>query len=249
MKEADHFRQILGIKFFVGCEHEIIDKILRDGGLVVVPSGPGLKTLPYDEQYRRALLGSDFAIADSSLMVLLWNVIQKEHIRKLSGLTYLRALIKRTEFREQGASFWVMPTSDAARRNTGWLSEEGIHVVQEDVYLAPMYKGEIVDQELLRLLEERRPRHILLGVGGGIQEPLGFYLKEHLSYRPAIHCIGAAIAFLTGDQVRIPAWADRFGLGWLWRCLSNPRRYIPRYWEARHLAPLMFRYRDRLPSV
>jgi UDP-N-acetyl-D-mannosaminuronic acid transferase (WecB/TagA/CpsF family) len=88
----------------------------------------------------------------------------------------------------------------------------------------------------------------MLGVGSGRQEPLGFYLKEKLSYRPALHCIGAAIAFLSGDQVRIPVWVDRFALGWLWRCLSNPKRYVPRYWEARHLASLMLRYRDQLPT-
>jgi UDP-N-acetyl-D-mannosaminuronic acid transferase (WecB/TagA/CpsF family) len=70
-----------------------------------------------------------------------------------------------------------------------------------------------------------------------------------LSYKPAIHCIGAAIAFLSGDQVRIPVWVDQAGLGWLWRSASNPPRFIPRYWAARHLATMMLRYRDRLPSL
>lgn len=247
MNGRDRFRQILGIRFFVGDEQGAIDEISRDGGLVVVPSGPGLKTLPSDEQYRRALLGADFAIADSGLMVLLWNLIQKDHISKLSGLKYLRALIERAEFRRLGASFWVMPTSDSAKRNMDWLRGKGIQVAQEDVYLAPIYGPVISDPELLIRLEKRRPSHILLGVGSGKQEPLGFYLKQNLSYRPAIHCIGAAIAFLSGDQVRIPVWADDLGLGWLWRCLSNPKRYGPRYWDARHLAPLMLRYRDRLP--
>jgi len=69
-----------------------------------------------------------------------------------------------------------------------------------------------------------------------------------LSYLPAIHCIGAAIAFLSGDQVHIPVWADSFYLGWLFRSISEPTRYIPRYWDARKLLPLMARYRDRLPA-
>ena len=110
-----------------------------------------------------------------------------------------------------------------------------------------MYGTTIEDVELLRRLELRKPRHIVVGLGGGTQERLGLYLKQHLSYRPAIHCIGAAIAFLSGDQVRIPVWVDRVGLGWLWRSVSNPGQYAPRYWDARHLAPLVFRYRDRLP--
>ena len=92
-------------------------------------------------------------------------------------------------------------------------------------------------------------KRIVLGVGGGTQERLGLYLKQHLSYRPAIHCIGAAIAFLSGDQVRIPVWADTLGLGWLYRTVADPKRFFPRYWDARHLAPLLLKYRDRLPMV
>ena len=118
----------------------------------------------------------------------------------------------------------------------------------DHVHIAPRYGSVIDDQELLRKLEKKRPRHIVLGVGGGTQEPLGFYLKKNLSYPPAIHCVGAAIAFLTGDQTRIPEWVDALGLGWLQRCLSKPTMYLPRYWEARHLASLMIRFRDRLPD-
>ncbi len=175
------------------------------------------------------------------------DLIQGDLIPKLSGLRYLRALIEQAEFRKLAASFWVMPTPDSASRNLAWLKEKGIQVADEDVYLAPMYGQTIEDLELLRRLELRRPHHVVLGVGGGTQERLGLYLKQNLTYRPAIHCIGAAIAFLSGDQVRIPVWVDRLGLGWLWRCVSDPMRYAPRYWDARLLAPLMLRYRDRLP--
>jgi UDP-N-acetyl-D-mannosaminuronic acid transferase (WecB/TagA/CpsF family) len=112
-----------------------------------------------------------------------------------------------------------------------------------------MYGPNLEDRELLRQLEQRRPGHIVLGLGGGTQERLGLYLKQHLSYSPAIHCIGAAIAFLSGYQVHIPVWVDHAGLGWLWRSLSAPSVYGPRYWDARHLAPLIIRFRDRLPSV
>lgn len=249
MDKPRKFRQILGVQFFNGNEQEAIDEISRTGGLVVVPAAPALKNLAQDEQYRESLLNANFAIADSALMVLIWNLTQKDRIRKLSGLKYLRALLERTDFRDLDASFWVMPAPASARRNIGWLREEGIQLSEENVYLAPTYGRNAVDPELLRRIEEKRPRHIVLGLGGGTQERLGFYLKSNLSYQPAIHCIGAAIAFLSGDQVRIPVWADHLGLGWLLRCISDPRRYGPRYWDARHLAPLMLRYRDRLPVV
>jgi N-acetylglucosaminyldiphosphoundecaprenol N-acetyl-beta-D-mannosaminyltransferase len=244
---SSRFQQILGVRFFVGDAHGAISEVSRKGGLVVVPAAPALKNLAVDKGYREALLGADFAIADSAFMVLVWNLIDSNRIPKLSGLKYLRALVAQPEFQTLGNTFWVMPTPAGAQRNLRWLRQNGVDVANEDVYLAPIYGQAISDDELLARIEERRPRHIILGLGGGTQERLGLFLKQRLSYRPAIHCIGAAIAFLSGDQVHIPVWADALYLGWLYRTMADPRRFVPRYWDARHLAPLMLKYRDRLP--
>ncbi len=73
-----------------------------------------------------------------------------------------------------------------------------------------MYGSKVEDKELIEKLQAIRPKHVVITVGGGTQERLGLYLKRNLDYLPAIHCIGAAIAFLSGDQVHIPEWADRF---------------------------------------
>jgi N-acetylglucosaminyldiphosphoundecaprenol N-acetyl-beta-D-mannosaminyltransferase len=243
------YQQILGIRFIVGDAGDVIDRISVQGGLVVVPAAPALTNLTQDKEYREALLGSDFAIADSALMVLIWNMIQRDRIPKLSGLKYLRALIEREEFCEAGSTFWIMPTASSAKRNVQWLNDNGINVGCDNVFIAPMYGVSVEDEDLLLQIEKRRPRHIVVGLGGGTQERLGLYLKRHLSYKPAIHCIGAAVAFLSGDQVRIPVWVDHAGLGWLWRSASNPPVYVPRYWSARHLAGMILRYRYRLPSM
>ena len=88
-----------------------------------------------------------------------------------------------------------------------------------------------------------------MAIGGGVQERLGYALKQQLSFRPGILCLGAAIAFLSGGQAAIPPWADRLMLGWLFRIVFSPRRYFPRYWAALKLIPLIFRYRDRLPPL
>jgi UDP-N-acetyl-D-mannosaminuronic acid transferase (WecB/TagA/CpsF family) len=241
------FQQILGIRFVVGGAQQVIDLVSESGGLVVVPAGPAMCTLASNPAYREALLGADIAIADSAYMVLLWNLLYRPRISKLSGFKYLRALLLQEGFRSAGATFWVMPWQESAENTLTWLRKNGIVVDPTNVYVAPHYNGCIQDPILAEAIERRRPRHVILGVGGGVQEPLGLYLKQNLSYLPAIHCIGAAIGFLTGDQVRIPVWTDSLGLGWLWRSLSNPRRFVPRYWGARHLMSLMLRYRDSLP--
>jgi N-acetylglucosaminyldiphosphoundecaprenol N-acetyl-beta-D-mannosaminyltransferase len=141
-----------------------------------------------------------------------------------------------------------MASEESARRNCVWLRRQGISLSAEDIYVAPHYGKTIHDPELLRRIDELHPHHIVVTIGGGTQERLGLYLRSRLNCKPSIHCIGAAIAFLSGDQVQIPRWADHMYLGWLFRCLSNPRRYTPRYWDARKLLSLMIRYGSSLPG-
>ena len=246
MSEIPSERQILGVNFYVGDVQGAIRR-LAGGGLLVVPAAPALKDVAWNDDYREALTNADVAIADSAFMVLVWNILQSDSIPRLSGLKYLKELLQLHDVRTPGNTFWVMAGSASSRKNMDWLKSEGIEVPPECVYQAPMYGSKIEDRELTDRLQLLRPKHVVITVGGGTQERLGLYLKRNLDYLPAIHCIGAAIAFLSGDQVRIPDWADRLYLGWLFRCMSSPRRFVPRYLSAPQLVPLLWRYRDQLP--
>jgi UDP-N-acetyl-D-mannosaminuronic acid transferase (WecB/TagA/CpsF family) len=241
--------RILGIDFFDGSAKSAI-QIMRNGGLLVVPAAPALKDLDRNLDYRDSLLNADLAITDSAFMVLIWNRLQSKPIKRLSGLEYLRELLLEPDVRRPGNTLWIMASPISTKRNLAWLEGQGITIPEDHIYMAPMYgNGPIDDPTLLERLNRLRPQHVIVTIGGGTQERLGLYLKRNLAYRPAIHCIGAAIAFLSGDQVHIPVWADKYYLGWLLRSLSEPKRYIPRYWEARKLAALMLRYRERLPDL
>ena len=248
VKAGAQFRQILGIRFFVGDAEEAVAR-MSGGGLLVVPAAPALKNLANDPAYREALQGADLVITDSAFMVMIWNRLKRDSIRRVSGLKYLSSLLKHPDFYQPGGSFWIMASEASARRNSNWLRRRGIELAPSDCYVAPLYGKTISDPALLRLIDERRPRHIVVTLGGGTQERLGLYLRSELNCKPSIHCVGAAIAFLSGDQVLIPKWADRMYLGWLFRCLSDPRRYMPRYWDARKLLSLMVRYGSSLPDT
>jgi UDP-N-acetyl-D-mannosaminuronic acid transferase (WecB/TagA/CpsF family) len=246
--EKDSYRNILGVKFFVGDAPEAVRVGIR-GGLMVAPAAPALVDLGRDHEYREALQEADLAITDSGFLVLLWNLLASDNIRRVSGLEYLKLLLSHPEFCTRGRVLWVMPSQSSMQRNLEWLQKKGYPVGPEDCYLAPKYaKQALVDETLVRLVDERRPRHVVIGLGGGVQEKLGLYLKRNCKTQPAIHCIGAAIGFLSGDQVHIPRWADQFVLGWLFRCVSNPARFVPRYIRALQLPMVLWRHRGQTPG-
>ena len=279
------WQRILGVRFFDGAAFDAVDYITRVGGYTVVPAAPALVKIENDPTYRRALVEADLAIADSGFMVLLWRLLQRRTIARISGLKYLRILLAKPELHERGGIFLVLPHQSSLEKALAWLRHEGFEIASDDCYIAPMYqrsevrdqksaasppagapplpggegrvRGEqaptpsagVEDQKLVSMLESRKPKHIIIGIGGGMQDKLGSYLKHQLTDRPGIYCIGAAPGFVTGDQIVIPMWGDRFFVGWIFRIIGRPRDYLTRYWKARFLPLLIIKYGTRIPQL
>ena len=147
------------------------------------------------------------------------------------------------------SSFWIADKSQADA-NIIWLKEHyGIEIQECSIYYAPIYDrdGYLEDQDLLSSIESSNYDYVFIQLGGGVQERLGLYLNDQLSYKPCILCTGAALAFLSGEQIRIPKWADKYYLGWLLRCISNPKVFVPRYFSALKLIYLLFKHGENSP--
>ncbi len=243
------FQQILGVRFIDGSPAEAIEYLEREGGYVVVPAAPALVNITRDPGYRRALIEADMAIADSGFMVLLWLVLRRQRISRISGLRYLQELFQSRVTPGKDLPFFVMPSEEAFTITSRWLNARNITLGRDNTYIAPLYGLQVQDRELVEILNQRRPNSIIIAIGGGAQEKLGLYLRQHLSYRPVIHCIGAALGFITGHQKPIPKWADRLYLGWLLRTLRQPRVFGPRFWSARSLPRLIWKYGETLPLL
>ncbi len=241
--------EILGLHFLNGSPVEAVERVAQAGGVLVVPAAPALIRLQHDFIYRQAMLSADYAIPDSGLMVLAWQILHHEKLQRVSGLAYLKSLMERPEFQESGQSFFVLPSSEAREKLMTWAQGHGLSITAADCHVAPFYDRAVQDSALLEAIGRRRPRHIVIAIGNGPQEKLGVYLRDGGGYRPAIHCIGAALGFLTGDQVAIPDWADRFYLGWLLRLFAQPRIFFPRLARAAALPWLLWRYGREMPPA
>jgi N-acetylglucosaminyldiphosphoundecaprenol N-acetyl-beta-D-mannosaminyltransferase len=243
------FERILGVRFLDAPVADALD-LLRDGGLMVVPSAPALTLLASDPAYRAALLDSDFAIVDSAYLAVMWFALTRQRLHRVSGLEFVRELLQRKIGAGRGELFLVNPTDEDGEANLKLVQGHGYDIDATHCYTAPLYDpAHIEDDELVRRLEAVRPKYIMLNLGGGVQEPLGLYLKRRLTFTPGIICTGAAIAFLTGRQATIPDWADKAGIGWLLRIAADPRRFFPRYAASARLATLLWQHRRELPPL
>jgi UDP-N-acetyl-D-mannosaminuronic acid transferase (WecB/TagA/CpsF family) len=241
--------QILGLDFFEENVTAAVDRALHRGGLIVAPSGTCFRRLQRDKLYRHAMRQADLVLPDSGFMVLLWRVLRWQQLSRISGLAYLTELLGRRVFRQDRSALWVLPDDHARDVALGWLQDHGFLTTADDCYVAPMYGTRVEDPVLLDRVRSQHAAHVVIALSGGVQEKLGFYLRENAGGALAIHCIGAALGFVTGYQVAIPAWADRLYLGWFLRLLSNPQKFFPRALSAFALPRLIIKYGTALPPL
>jgi UDP-N-acetyl-D-mannosaminuronic acid transferase (WecB/TagA/CpsF family) len=232
---------IFGIKFIDGSPREILQHLIN-GGVLVAPSGPGLSSIKTKIQYLSSLQKSTLAIFDSGLLCFALR-LKNIKVKKLSGLKFLIFYLNHLSKNPSETVLLVNPSVDDGKKNSALLINE-FNLLPEKIlgYTSPQYNENMVeDLQLLSIVKQKKPRHILINIGGGTQEILADYLfKGSLEvYRPTIICTGAAIAFLTGGQAIIPAIVDRLYLGWLARCLQDPIKFVPRYIKSINLIQLI----------
>tara|TARA_B100002019_G_scaffold291390_1_gene311453 strand:- start:1067 stop:1804 length:738 start_codon:yes stop_codon:yes gene_type:complete len=236
------YLNILNVKFING-SYKDIESIILKGGVMVVPAAPALAEYKTNTQYYKALKKSDIAIFDSGFLCLLLLCLKGIKVKKISGLLFLRKFINNLNPLDARKLFTIDPSKNESNLNKTYLLSKNLDI-GDNQYVAPIYKdGEITDSKLVEILKQKQPKFIIINLGGGTQETLGVYLKEQLAseYKPTIVCTGAAIAFLTNAQARIPSIIDKLYLGWLARCISQPRKFVPRYLSGFKLFGIIFR--------
>lgn len=236
--------KILGISFIVGNAEDAFQILKQNGGLMTVPAAPALVTITEDKDYYKALLKSDLVIPDSGYMILIWRLISRQKFYKISGLEFIDYFVNNSNKIKESKLLLINPNDDDGSKNKSYLISKGFLPKNIENYSAPFYKNDVEDKNLLKICENEMPEWVMINIGGGTQEKLGLYLKENLTFRPSIICTGAAISFKTGQQVKMPLWVDRLYLGWLSRCISNPKVFVPRYLKGFKLFKLLLKYRE-----
>ncbi|MEY3896863.1 MAG: hypothetical protein RLZZ214_2384 [Verrucomicrobiota bacterium] len=242
-RERRESRCFLGIPFWSADAASLLREADGNGGLLTVPSAPSLAEMSRDPFLRQTYAESDWAVMDGGYVALVLRFVFRRRWPRISGLQLLERLLgtnghaRAVPFAERRV-LWVMPGADEEARVGKLLAGLGFEADRQHFYQAPVYRSreDYDDAALREAVLGFQPDWVVLGIGGGKQEKLGFRLRAALRNedcpQPVILCTGGAIAFLSGGQAHIPVWADRMYLGWLLRIIDNPRTFARRYWNA-----------------
>lgn len=220
--------KIFGIKF-ENVEKDKLFNPLNFKGLLTFPAAPALVNIFKDKEYYLSLKNSNYVFFDSGYLCLILRIFKNIHANKFSGLLFLRRLLRKLK----NSNFKILlidPNEESSKKNKYYLEKNSIKNLYN--YVAPVYVDSFNDKILLKKIKKINPKFIIINLGGGVQEKLGLYLKRNIKQKTTIICTGAAIAFLTGAQAKIPDFVDKVYLGWLFRIIYNPKLYFYRYFYS-----------------
>ena len=221
--------KLFGVNF-IDENFNIIKKLLKRGGLLVLPSGPGLSDIKKNVKYHKALKNADIALFDSGYLCLLLK-LKNIHVKKFSGFLFFKKLIHSLTKEPSKKILLIDPNKYESKINYEFLKSKKILKVYN--YISPWYNTKnIKDSKLLIKIKKIKPNYIIINLGGGTQERLGSYIKNNINFKPAIICSGAAISFFTKQQAPINIFFDKIYLGWLIRIIFKPSIFLPRYLSA-----------------
>ena len=223
------------IKFYSG-NYDQIKYEFDKGGVLVAPAASALANIDIDKQYYSSLKKSKIAILDSGFFCILLRVFRFQKVKKLSGFLFLKTFLD--NFKNQQKILFIDPSRKSNILNIKFLKSKKI--INFKTYIAPNYNKKFIDLKLLNLINNYKPKYIIINIGGGSQEPLAIYINKNIKYNVSIMCTGAALAFMTGEQAPINEFIDKIYLGWLTRILWNPKLYLGRILKSFKIIKFFF---------
>ena len=223
------------IKFYSG-NYDQIKKEFDKGGVLVAPAASAVANIDTDKQYYTSLKNSKIAILDSGFFCILLRVFKFKKVKKLSGFLFLKNFLD--NFRNQQKILFIDPSKKSNILNIKFLKSKKIFNFK--TYIAPNYNKKFIDLKLLNLINNYKPKYIVINIGGGSQEPLAIYINKNIKYNASIMCTGAALAFMTGEQAPINKFIDKIYLGWLTRIIWNPKLYLGRILKSFKIIKFFF---------
>lgn len=217
-----------GIKFYNYSIDKILKKMITKGGILVAPAASSLSKIHEKKDYFNALKSSQVAIFDSGFFCILLRVFKNIKVKKLSGYLFMKHFLE-TAIVKKKILLSINPSPSEGKKNLKFLNSKKFKLVFN--YTAPNYdKSNLLnDKKLFNLIDKIKPEIILINIGGEKQEILAYNIyKNSKDKKIFILCLGAAIAFFTGEQPRIGIVSDKIYLGWFVRWIGSPIKYLPR---------------------
>lgn len=185
----------------------------------ISPNSYGLSTR--DQEFRQALMASDYLILDGVYFAVASLLLQGKNIKRNQGPDAFDHFIGRIN-KQGGKVFFLGSTENTLQKITARIEVEYSNL-QVKSY-SPPFKAEFSEEDNKKMVEEINafnPDLLFVGMTCPKQEKWAIKHREKLNVGLAI-CIGNVFDWFAGTQKAVPAFWYKIRLGWLARMFLRP---------------------------
>lgn len=206
---------------------------------VVTVNPEFVMTAQENAPFREAINRAALVVADGAGIVWAARYLRKSVPERVTGTDLLPALA--TLCAERGYSIYLL----GAAPGVAELTAQKLQQLAPALRIAGTYAGspaQAEEDEILERIRQSRADLLCVAYGAPAQE---LWIYRNLARLPVAVAIGlgGAFDFISGRQLRAPAFMRRMGLEWLYRLYREPRRWrrmlaLPRFalqvlWKGR----------------
>jgi N-acetylglucosaminyldiphosphoundecaprenol N-acetyl-beta-D-mannosaminyltransferase len=169
--------------------------------------------------FKTALLNSTLLFRDGVGLKFMFNIFRTPAGENLNGTDLIPLLLERYK----GESLMTIGTRDP------FLSSANSRISANGSNIVGSLDGFKRFDEMLYVVNEHKPKVVLLGMGMPKQELFSQYLVKNYPGDLLIINGGAILDFYGEKFSRAPAFFRKTGLEWLFRLLIEPKRLFRRY--------------------
>jgi N-acetylglucosaminyldiphosphoundecaprenol N-acetyl-beta-D-mannosaminyltransferase len=204
---------------------QVVDMTLSGNllGYIVTPNVDHMCRIYKSQSFRDLYSGANLVVCDSRILQYLSYLSKSPIVNVVRGSDLIVTLLKKIDSDEE-----IVVVGSDDRFSSQIKDMYGLKNVF--CYVPPM--GFISNnEEIDRVVDQvgkSKGRIVLMAVGSPQQEIMSRKLIDIYPDKLFI-CCGNAVNFAVGNVSRSPRWMSDVGLEWLYRCMVEPKRMIPRY--------------------
>lgn len=247
--------ELFGIKIDSVCMEQAVDRVQGwveasdvpvegECKYVVTPNVDHTVLLSENELLQAAYSDASLILADGHPIVWASRLLRKPLPERVPGSELVPKIFERYNNNQKPLRVFLLGAAEGVgARAAERMKQQWPHVETVGVYSPPMgfEKDPVETDIILDRIAESKPDVVVIGLGAPKQEIWMHANRDRMVAKSAF-CVGATIDFLAGEKKRAPVWMQKFGIEWLHRMLSEPKRLVKRYAKDAWIFPqLVFR--------
>lgn len=200
-------------------------------GVLVTPNVDHLVKLQRDREFYDVYKKAEWVVCDSKILYLLSKLLKRPLPEAIPGSSFFTSYYMYHKDDQNCRIFLLGAKEGIAAKAMQRINEKVGRKIVVGAH-SPSFgfeKSEKECEELIDIVNKSGANVLLVGVGAPKQEKWIMKYRDRMPGVDLFMALGATIDFEAGTLKRAPAFWQKIGMEWLYRCLKEPKRLFKRY--------------------